>query len=113
MTRAGPLVVAPLAGVLLAAAAIVGSGAASQPRPAPTEPLALDRYCRHAHDDHADAFHPSDPSTWGCSVRLNGVWGLEDVDLLEACRWQHGDEARYEILRSESASRGSEVVCEV
>jgi hypothetical protein len=83
------------AGIGLGLAALVGirwsSGTGTDA--GGTTPLDLDGYCRHAHGGGATAYRPQGSDTWRCSAWRNGVWGLDPIDLAEACRWQGGTDA--------------------
>lgn len=80
-------------GALLGGAQVVGLWLATDDDASRSEALALDDYCRHLHGDRAAAYQPGDIEGWRCSVWRNGVWGLDLVDLPEACRWQRDDPA--------------------
>jgi hypothetical protein len=105
--RALPALGTAAIGALLAVATLVGGAAATGPSPDPQpEPaqLALGTYCRHLFGARAAAYQPEDLSGWRCSVWRNGVWGLEEVDLAAACRWQAGPDAVLESVSADSAS---------
>lgn len=96
-------------GGLLAAAQLVGSAAATESPPPRSEPLDLTAYCRHRFGDDAAALPTLDqtePDRLRCSVPRNGVWGLEPVLPLEACRWQRGAGARFELEEARSGNGG-------
>jgi hypothetical protein len=94
-------------GALLGGAQVVGLWLATDDAPR-SEALALDDYCRHLNGARATAYQPGDIEGWRCSVWHNGVWGLELVDLSDACRWQRSDRgARLALDRptGETATR--------
>jgi hypothetical protein len=96
VSRFGRSLGTALVGALLAGAYVVGIFVGTEPRqvaPGP-EPLRLGAYCRHLHGERADAYQPEELDGWRCSVWRNGVWGLEEVDLAAACRWQVGPESQ-------------------
>ena len=78
-------------GALLGGAQVVGLWLSTDGDASGAELLALDDYCRHLHGDRATAYQPGDVGGWRCSVWRNGVWGLDVVDLSDACRWQRRD----------------------
>jgi hypothetical protein len=85
-----------VAGGLLAASGLFGASSSTED-PAPhSETLQLGAYCRELYGDDATIYMPNDPGDWRCSVWRNGVWGLEPIDVNEACRWQRGKNARLE-----------------
>jgi hypothetical protein len=79
-------------GALFAGAYLIGIlvGTGTDPVAPEPEALRLGAYCRHLHGGRADGYQPDDIGEWRCSVWRNGVWGLEEVDLAAACRWQFG-----------------------
>lgn len=86
-------------GVLVAGAFALGTsvGTADQAaRSQSQEELRLAAYCRHLYGERADAYQPREPEAWRCSAWRNGVWGLEEVDLAAACRWQAGPASKLE-----------------
>jgi hypothetical protein len=93
-----------VAGGLLAASGLFGASSSTTDPEARTERLDLDGYCRAVHGDEATVYQPGDVGGWSCSVWTNGVWGLEDIDPNEVCRWQRGENAHVDRLgRSERA----------
>jgi hypothetical protein len=84
-------------GALLGGAQVVGLWLATDHGPR-AEPLALADYCRHLHGTRAAAYQPGDVGGWRCSVWRNGVWGLDLVDLGDACRWQQEDTGARLVL---------------
>lgn len=98
MKRALSALAGILAGGLLAVSGLFGASSStteSQPR---TEPLRVGDYCRERYGDGATVYRPTELGGWRCSVWRNGVWGLEQLDLNAACRWQRGEDARVEHL---------------
>jgi hypothetical protein len=92
VTVVGGLVAGALlagSGLLGAAASVGGDGA---------DRLALGAYCRHRYGDDAAPYQPRELDRWGCSAWTNGVWRLEPVDLVAACRWQRGPSARLGVV---------------
>jgi hypothetical protein len=92
------------AGVLLAVSGLVGT-AASTTDPIPrTQPLELGRYCHERYGAASVVYRPDESDVWNCTARINGIWGLEPIDLERACRWQRGEGARLQRRdNSESA----------
>jgi hypothetical protein len=80
-------------GMLLAATGLLGEHASTTTSEPRSMPLALDRYCRHLYGDAATVYTPHKPESWSCGTWRNGIWGLEPIDLHDACRWQRGEEA--------------------
>lgn len=111
----GPLILA-VVGALISAAAIVGLDAAARTG-APEEPgdegrsLDVDGYCQHAYGDRAAGYQPAEPGGWMCSTWQNDVWGLEPLDLREACRWQERDDSVPTIEDRGDERPGRNVVC--
>jgi hypothetical protein len=87
-----------LAGGVLAASGLFGASSSTEDEDLPVEPLRVAEYCREVYGDDANAYRPTDLGDWRCSVWTNGVWGLEDIDFNDACRWQRGEHARWEPL---------------
>jgi hypothetical protein len=104
-----------LVGALLAGAYVIGMFVATDPRPVGPEPerLRLEEYCRHLYGGRSDAYQPRELSGWRCSVWRNGVWGLEEVDLTEACRWQRGPDAQPMTGEGRSTAEGLRLVCAI
>lgn len=100
-------------GVLAAGAFALGTSAGTvdrAARPQQQEELRLGDYCRGLYGELADAYQPRDIEAWRCSAWRNGVWGLEEVDLAAACRWQAGPTAELESIRhrpGDGASRSA------
>jgi hypothetical protein len=89
-------------GALAAGAFTLGTSAGTVDRvarPQRHEELQLGEYCRDLFGELADAYQPRDIEAWRCSAWRNGVWGLEQVDLAAACRWQAGPAAELESTR--------------
>lgn len=106
---------AAVLGGALAAAYLAGASAAtrpesSEPTPGP-ELLQLDDYCRHLYGDRSDAYQPGDVGKWRCSVWRNGVWGLEAVDLIEACHWQNGPDGQLKPREDGTNATRRELLC--
>jgi hypothetical protein len=98
-----------LVGALLAAASFVGATrSTSEPEPA-VAPLDLQGYCHHRYGDDSTAIASPEPVRMRCSEVVNGVWGLEVVDLDAACRWQRGPDAHF-VLEEVGVEAGSPVV---
>jgi hypothetical protein len=96
-------------GALLAAAYLVGTmRASSEPEPA-VVPLDLPAYCHHRFGEGSTAIASPAPVRMRCSAVLNGVWGLEVVDLDDACRWQQGDGAHFIVERPGAGAGSGEV----
>jgi hypothetical protein len=100
-------------GALLAAAYVVGAFRATGRSSQGAEPglLRLDAYCHHLYGERADAYRPQDLNGWRCSVWRNGVWGLEEVDLLAACHWQSGPQARLVTPESSGDATDLRLLC--
>ena len=115
MIRFGRVFGTALVGALLAGASVIGMFVATEPRPVTPEPepLRLEAYCRHLHGDRSDAYQPQELSDWRCSVWRNGIWGLEEVDLNAACRWQSGPGAQPVTREGRSAAKRLRLVCAV
>jgi hypothetical protein len=103
-----------LIGALLAGAYVIGILVGTEPRevvPGP-EALRLGAYCRHLHGGRADAYQPAELDGWRCSVWRNGVWGLEEVDLAAACRWQVGPGSEP-VTREGRADPAGRLICTI
>jgi hypothetical protein len=85
-----------VAGGLLAASGLFGAASSTEDPAARTQPLRIGAYCRALYGDDATVYQPSEIDGWRCTVWQNGVWGLEPIDLNEACRWQRGENAHLE-----------------
>jgi hypothetical protein len=103
-----------LVGALLAGAYVIGIFVGTEPRQVAPEPesLRLGAYCRHLHGERADAYRPEELDGWRCSVWRNGVWGLEEVDLAAACRWQVGPDAQP-LTGEENADGTTRLICTI
>lgn len=87
-----------LAGGLLAVSGLFGASTSTTDDPPRSEPLRVGDYCRETYGDDATAYRPNELGGWRCSVWRNGVWGLEPLDINDACRWQRGENARVDHL---------------
>lgn len=53
------------------------------------------RYCRETYGDgFAATLVADDAFGWRCAGRRNGVWGLDEIDVADACVTQYGRRAR-------------------
>ena len=114
----GRMVVPVAVGALLAGVYLIGGSAATRdPPPEPAESrrqpgeLHLASYCRFRFGPRAAAYRPSQLEDWRCSVWRNDVWGLEEVNLADACHWQAGPSARLVPAQSGSTSTETRLVC--
>ena len=97
-------------GALAAGAFALGTSAGTvdrAARPQQQEELRLGDYCRDLYGELADAYQPRDIEAWRCSAWRNGIWGLEEVDLAAACRWQAGPAAELESIRPRPGDEAS------
>jgi hypothetical protein len=97
-------------GALVAGAFALGTSTGTIDRaagPHPHDELRLGEYCRDVYGERAEAYQPREIEAWRCSAWRNGVWGLEEVDLAAACRWQSGPAAELVSTRDRPGDGGS------
>lgn len=94
LRRALAVTAGALVGALFAALGLLGTEVSTDEGEPPTEILALESWCQHEFGDDATAYLPYEPAGWSCGAWTNGMWGLEPLDIHDACRWQRGEDAR-------------------